>query len=66
MNVLTFNEIQAVAGGNGMTNSEADKIIGKSIGDVIHGMKSTEALIGGLFGPVGFVAGAVLHFKLKH
>lgn len=66
MKALTQREIGLVCGGDGVTNSEADKVIGGFLGSVWHGLSSKEAVFGMALGPNGMIAGAIIHFKLNH
>ncbi|MBD9370065.1 hypothetical protein [Xanthomonas sp. XNM01] len=56
-----MNDIELVVGGAAVNGA-----IGDVVGSVYHGLTSTEAKIGGLLGPVGAVAGAIIHFKRNH
>jgi len=64
MRTLAVNEVHAVSAG--LSDSEANQIIGQTIGEAFHGVASVEGLIGGIFGPVGLIAGAMAHYKLRH
>ena len=66
MKTLTQEEIQLISGGNGATNSEANKVIGEALGTAWHCLTSKEALIGGFLGPNGWITGAVIHYKTQH
>lgn len=61
MKTLCMDELQLVVGGSGANAAIADVI-----GTAYHGITSTEAKIGGLLGPAGAIAGAIIHFKRKH
>ena len=64
MNILSAEQLQMISGG--VSDAEADQSIGNLAGTIWHGMNSTEAKIGALFGPLGYVSGAVIHFKRHH
>lgn len=66
MKALAQGEIQFISGGDGVTNSEANKVIGSMIGEIWHGLSSTEGVLGMALGPGGMIAGALLHYKLQH
>jgi len=66
MKALTQDEIQFVSGGDGVTNSEANQVIGRVIGEAWHGLSSVEGVLGMALGPGGMIAGSLLHYKLHH
>ena len=66
MKALTFNELQLVSGGEGVSNSEANKVIGGVIGEVWHGLTSWEGIIGMTMAPGGAIVGIWVHYKLHH
>ena len=64
MKALSVEEVLSVSGG--MSDSEANQIIGDALGTAWHGISSTEGIIGMALGPGGMIAGAIIHFKLRH
>lgn len=66
MRSITLDEVGVVSGGEGVTNSEANQIIGAALGEAWHGLTSVEAVIGSALGPAGAALGAWVHYKLQH
>ena len=60
---LTQEQVANVAGAG---EAEVDTRIGQAIGTAIHCLASTEAAIGSVFGVVGAITGAVIHYANNH
>lgn len=65
MRSIAVEELGCISGA-GLTDSQANQIIGEAIGAAWHGITSTEGQIGSVFGLGGMIAGSIIHFKLHH
>lgn len=67
MRDISLSDYSAVCGGATSTNAAANLEIGNAVGDTLHGLNSVESKVGGaLFGAVGAVVGALIHYKRVH
>ncbi len=65
MKVLSAEDILPVSGG--LSDSEANQIIGDAVGSAWHGLTSKEGMTGLFLGGIGgAIAGSIIHFKGRH
>lgn len=61
MRILDNTELQSVAGGDSVESN-----LGAGVAIALHGVASQEAQALGLVSPVGWFAGAVMHYFTTH
>ena len=65
MKALSVEEVLSVSGG--LSDSDANQIIGDTVGIAWHGLTSKEGMTGLLLGGIGgAIAGSIIHFKGQH
>jgi hypothetical protein len=65
MKILSAEEILSVSGG--LSDSEANQIIGDALGTAWHGLTSKEGMTGLFLGGIGgAIAGSIIHFNSRH